>query len=183
MNTGPFVKSVIAPGYSGLLPQHHNAPAVTSITPPAVPPTPRGGTPPPAPNVAAQPVRTPEQPHPLADGVQRVRLVDAVGPGGEVVYKAAWIKCPGCGYLHSLPYQRNPGSQGPTWTFNGDLVAPTFSPSLRCFHTRPARDGRPAENVTGCHTFIRGGWINFLDDSHAHQLRGWHKLPAYGDDQ
>lgn len=57
------------------------------------------------------------------------------------------IFCPGCEEVHAIDSR---------WTFNGDMVVPTFNPSLL---------------VTGgkrCHSFIRDGKIEFLNDcSHA----------------
>lgn len=132
--------------------------------------------------VAPPPQVQPGQPPPLADGVVRCRVEEIHDKGGELLAKLAVIACPGCGNEHGLWVWKNASQPAhPIWGFDGSLTAPTFSPSLLCFHTRPARDGRPAENVTDCHTFIKGGWIQFLNDSHAHQLRGWHKLPAVGD--
>lgn len=75
------------------------------------------------------------------EGVQR--------PTGEVVY---YFFCPGCECYHVFDER---------WQFNGDLDAPTFSPSLLCGHT----------NGRQCHLFVRGGKIEFLPDS-VHDLAG-----------
>lgn len=60
--------------------------------------------------------------------------------------------CPGCENLHPLP---------DSWTFNGDLERPTFTPSFR----QHLGDG------TVCHYFVTDGKIHFCGDSH-HGLAG-----------
>lgn len=67
--------------------------------------------------------------------------------------------CPGCGRLHSFRV-RAPG--GPVWSWDGNIDAPTFSPSLLVDGPEP--EGR-------CHLFLIGGRIRFLDDCW-HPLRG-----------
>jgi hypothetical protein len=61
--------------------------------------------------------------------------------------------CPGCKYGHSFDQR---------WTFNGDLVRPTFEPSLLVNQHEPK---------ARCHSFVRGGQIQFLGDCF-HELRG-----------
>lgn len=91
--------------------------------------------------------------------------------------------CPGCGDTHSV---------GPTWTFNGDLERPTFSPSLlvrsghfvpshkpddNCWCTYNAEQKAKGETDEApfscgiCHSFIRDGRIEFLSDC-THKLAG-----------
>lgn len=60
--------------------------------------------------------------------------------------------CPACELRHPLPY---------SWTFNGDLERPTFSPSFR----QTLGDGGV------CHYFIIAGEIHFVADS-THALAG-----------
>ena len=57
--------------------------------------------------------------------------------------------CSGCQMTHPLP---------DSWTFNGDLDKPTFSPSFK----------QTVGDVT-CHYFIREGRIEYCGDS-------WHEL-------
>lgn len=64
------------------------------------------------------------------------------------------FECPGCGEPHRVP---------PTWTFNGDLERPTFSPSIL------VRWG--SDDPRRCHSFIREGRIEFCADS-THPLAG-----------
>ena len=66
--------------------------------------------------------------------------------------------CPGCQDVHA--YRIRGGSC--VWQFNGDLEAPTLSPSLLCRGDDPHRR---------CHLFLRDGVIEFCRDSH-HDLRG-----------
>ena len=80
--------------------------------------------------------------------------------------------CPGCGDNHAVT---------DSWTFNGDRVRPTFSPSILV--TGPARfptDDEVARITAGekitlpqrrCHSFVREGRIQFLHDC-THALTG-----------
>ena len=63
--------------------------------------------------------------------------------------------CPGCEAVHGV--RTSPAG----WTWNGDLVKPTLSPSLL------TTDGMG----TVCHCFVRDGRIEFLNDS-THALAG-----------
>lgn len=63
------------------------------------------------------------------------------------------IFCPGCQRHHLFDSR---------WTFNGDFEKPTFSPSM-LVNKSCAR--------TICHSFVRDGKIQFLDDCH-HELAG-----------
>ena len=71
-----------------------------------------------------------------------------------------WFLCPGCKTMHPVTLRDERNGRG--WTFNGDLAAPTFSPSLMVYPTD--RNGR-------CHSFIRGGKIEFLVDCQ-HEFAG-----------
>lgn len=87
---------------------------------------------------------------------------------GGLVY---W--CPGCDDPHVIMTTR-PG--GPQWEWDGNVEAPTFSPSIR------ATIGSQC-----CHHFVRAGKIEFLSDS-THKFAGqtvdlpdWpHAEDAYG---
>lgn len=67
-----------------------------------------------------------------------------------------WHYCPGCATLHPLP---------DSWTFDDNLVTPTFNPS---FMQRFGHTG----NQKQCHYFIRAGMIEYCGDSH-HALAGY----------
>lgn len=70
--------------------------------------------------------------------------------------------CPGCGYGHSFVmkwggkrkrWAIESNHNMPTWTFNGDLENPSFSPSLLYKHPHKR-----------CHLFVRNGMIEYLSD-------------------
>jgi hypothetical protein len=71
--------------------------------------------------------------------------------------------CPGCGCRHGCRV-RNDGA-APSWSFNGDMERPTFSPSLL---TREY-----GETITPrvCHLFLSDGRLRFLSDC-THHLAG-----------
>lgn len=64
------------------------------------------------------------------------------------------FQCPGCGNYHPV--------EVPRWDWNGSMTAPTFNPSLLCNKDHPP---------SRCHSFIRDGKIQFLNDCF-HDLRG-----------
>lgn len=90
-----------------------------------------------------------------------------------LVYQALMFVCPGCkaggpeGYdgLHMLPVNAPKGLEKPSWEFNGNLEAPTLSPSIL------SKNGY----VERCHSFLRDGVFEFLTDS-THPLSG-QKVP------
>ena len=63
------------------------------------------------------------------------------------------FECPGCACAHSVRIAAAPGSTAAVWQFNGDMAAPTFSPS---YHVQT-----PGHQ---CHSHIRNGRIGFLED-------------------
>ena len=69
-----------------------------------------------------------------------------------------YFECPGCRCLHGIWTENFEGDA--KWEFNGDLNRPTVSPSIKVT-TR--------ENV--CHSFVRDGKIQFLNDC-THHLAG-----------
>lgn len=70
--------------------------------------------------------------------------------------------CPGCRDLHIINVDER---ERPSWGFDGNYGAPTFTPSIR---VNPGR-ANPAKNV--CHSFVRAGRIEFLGDC-THELGG-----------
>lgn len=77
--------------------------------------------------------------------------------------KGLMFFCPGCKYYHHFQVEKGPLWSGqPIWTWNGDMEKPTFSPSLGVNMRMPAHR---------CHSFVRDGKIQFLDDCY-HELRG-----------
>lgn len=81
--------------------------------------------------------------------------------------------CPGCSTFHVIAVD-TPLANGAVWSFDGNLAAPTFSPSLLVRTGRavdPAfvpEEGDPPEV---CHSFIRQGRWEFCPDS-THALAG-----------
>lgn len=69
--------------------------------------------------------------------------------------------CPGCNDPHQIPTKPPRG-----WTFNGDMVAPTFSPSILVTWN----DGENRVKHV-CHSYVRAGKIQFLSDC-THKLAG-----------
>ena len=81
------------------------------------------------------------------------------------------FRCPGCNISHEVWVS---GSRA--WGFNGDLVAPTITPSILV--TWPEH-GKP-DRI--CHSFVTAGLIRFLADS-THKLAGKTVLlPEYDPD-
>lgn len=73
--------------------------------------------------------------------------------GGEVLIA---VRCPACGYSHPFRIQ----GDGPTWTWNGDMVRPTFAPSMMVNKSHPASQ---------CHSYVTDGNIKFENDC-------WHTM-------
>lgn len=67
------------------------------------------------------------------------------------------FKCPGCEQRHAIT---------DSWEFNGDVQNPTFSPSILVWW-----DEGEERLKKRCHSFIKGGKIQFLDDC-THSLAG-----------
>ncbi len=87
--------------------------------------------------------------------------------------------CPGCvaggpdGYdgIHMLPVNAPQGFDRASWDFDGNLEAPTLSPSILSHGA--VVDG--VEVRPTCHSFLRDGVFEFLGDS-THPLAG-QKVP------
>lgn len=94
--------------------------------------------------------------------------------------------CPGCNEAHAISVRHDEDGQGPIWGYNGNPDAPTFTPSVLlkvghycsgqegkdCWCTYEERIGRPAPfKCAICHSFVRGGQIEFLSDC-THELAG-----------
>jgi hypothetical protein len=78
--------------------------------------------------------------------------------GTEIVI----FECPGCKFLHGPAVK---GMTRPIWDWNGSFERPTFTPSIVVTW----------DDTTGkthvCHSFVKDGTIQFLDDC-THELRG-----------
>lgn len=97
--------------------------------------------------------------------------------GGRIAF---W--CPGCNEAHVV----RTGKDG--WSFDGNVDAPTLSPSILVQGKRMPTDDEVRRILAGeqveidrlvCHSFVRAGRIQFLDDC-THALRGQTvPLPAF----
>lgn len=86
---------------------------------------------------------------------------------GDVDYDCLAFVCPGCALrggsgLHMLPV--NTDKKAPSWNFDGNFERPTISPSIL------TRSGT-AEKPFVCHSFLRNGVFEFLNDC-THDLKG-----------
>lgn len=71
--------------------------------------------------------------------------------------------------MHAFAVQK-PFSNGAKWTFDGNVNAPTFTPSMNAA-VGPFPDG----HVERCHYFLRAGVIDYLPDC-THAMKG-QKVP------
>lgn len=86
-----------------------------------------------------------------------------------------WLWCPGCEDVHCIDSER--------WTFDGDMVRPSISPSILVrmygfphgIDPAPGEIQKPGEQT--CHSFVRGGVWEFLSDC-THSLAGQHVAMA-----
>lgn len=82
-----------------------------------------------------------------------------------------FFQCPGCGFEHGI-WTRNP-QFNPVWAFDGNMEKPTISPSIL---VTIGHGDKPSDI---CHSFVRNGMIQFLDDC-THALKGQTvELPEY----
>lgn len=75
--------------------------------------------------------------------------------------------CPGCLAWHTVAF--NSPRTG-NWTWTGGLDKPTLAPSVLVTYDG-ADAGKAGAPPSRCHSFVRGGRIQFLDDC-THELRG-----------
>lgn len=81
--------------------------------------------------------------------------------------------CPGCDGAHAI--QHGAGS-GPRWGWNGDVDAPTFTPSVLVTWSEPSDNPGEFDDTSkdvkkACHSFVTDGRIQFLGDC-THALSG-----------
>ncbi len=72
--------------------------------------------------------------------------------------------CPGCQCEHGV-WTTISNYNNAKWCFNGNMDKPTFSPSIKV-----TIGHHPKPNEV-CHSFVRDGKIQFLDDC-THDLKG-----------
>lgn len=120
------------------------------------------------------------------------KIMPLIGSDGAI--RSCFFTCPGCGDNHS--FRVAPAETGPVWQFNGNLDAPTFTPSLlvrsgcksphhkpgeECWCTFKTDDGEPSPfKCYQCHSIVTNGKIQFLSDC-THELAGQTvELPEIG---
>lgn len=107
--------------------------------------------------------------------------LDMISASDGTPSQYAQFRCPGCGYNHCLGV--GPKASGPAWGWNGDLVKPTFTPSVlvqgmrQTLNAHGNWDGGWEKDAEGnpipftCHSFVTDGRIQFLGDC-THALAG-----------
>ena len=83
-------------------------------------------------------------------------------PTGEV---QVMFHCPGCGGTHAYWLAHPPPKTQPIWEFDGNIQAPSWTPSLRI--QSMSRKEKPYI----CHLYVRNGQIEYLSDC-THELAG-----------
>ena len=78
--------------------------------------------------------------------------------------------CPGCDALHGIAILPHTADNGAGWEFTGTLECPTYSPSQLTSWNQWQGHDKPSKEFR-CHTFIRNGQIQFLDDC-THEFKG-----------
>lgn len=81
--------------------------------------------------------------------------------------RSCWFWCPGCDLAHRVRIVLEDGTApggDPLWTWDGNLNAPTISPSILTWGGRHGSDHR-------CHSFLRAGVWEFLSDC-THAMAG-----------
>ena len=83
-----------------------------------------------------------------------------VEDGDKLLYYT--FRCPACKDSHYFISQPDPDKpEGPVWGFNGDLLDPTVSPSIR---VRWDKWNGSKYTPKVCHFFIRDGIIEYCND-------------------
>lgn len=100
--------------------------------------------------------------------------VAALAGNGSAPGRRVHFWCPACEDVHAVTVDIPNG-----WTWNGDLDRPTFDPSVKVtgvqwppdmgFH-KPKHTAAAGEPIV-CHSFVRAGRIQFLNDC-THELAG-----------
>lgn len=75
------------------------------------------------------------------------------------------FRCPACDMYHHI---KTGTGQGPRWTFDGNVEAPTFMPSVKVSWGDP---NNPGHNIRMCHFFVKAGQVKYLTDC-SHEFAG-----------
>jgi hypothetical protein len=87
----------------------------------------------------------------------KLQKFDVIDKDNNPLYVQYRFWCPGCEEIHTY---RVGAKDRPTWTFDGNMEKPTFTPSL-LYPSKPVR----------CHLFVTNGQIIYCADSQ-HKLAG-----------
>jgi hypothetical protein len=102
----------------------------------------------------------------MSNPVMVVRTTSRYGdPDDGPKWRTCWMWCPGCDHAAAIPVAGEDGTlpaEGPHWTWNGDLVRPTFQPSIL---------QHESGSIPCCHSYVTDGQWQFLGDC-THQLAG-----------
>jgi len=93
-------------------------------------------------------------------------IVAALASNGTAPGRRVHFWCPGCDKAHGIVTDA-PNS----WTWNGDMERPTFTPSVLVHSHGSLNDAGERYETPQCHSFVTDGQIQFLDDS-THGLAG-----------
>lgn len=98
--------------------------------------------------------------------LRRIGAADGYTNGGYAHF------CPACHRMHAFAVD-GPFRNGAQWTFNGNIDAPTFNPSMHIKVNTPdmGADYQPKAMSSVCHYFLRDGQIQFLGDC-THAMAG-----------
>ncbi len=96
--------------------------------------------------------------------LRRLTAADGYFAGGYAHY------CPACEEMHAFAVD-TPFRNGAQWSFDGNLDAPTFSPSVNITTGPYPSDDEKAGRTDVCHYFLKAGQLQFLGDC-THALRG-----------
>ena len=91
--------------------------------------------------------------------------------GTDATFGAWALECPGCETRHVIyvgEWTNHDGVKSHGWSFDGNVEAPTFNPSLLVYEYKH-EDGVVFQ--PRCHSFIRKGKIQYLSDC-GHKLAG-----------
>jgi Family of unknown function (DUF6527) len=79
--------------------------------------------------------------------------------------------CPGCDSMHAFSISGK-NSSGAQWSWDGNVDAPTCSPSMniKC-NTPDMKEYQPRAGTSICHYFLRAGQLQFTGDT-THRLKG-----------
>lgn len=94
-----------------------------------------------------------------------VKLYPVIEKEGDIEPIGYMFHCPGCQGYHSFSVNK-PNEKGHQWRFNGNLNEPSFEPSLKVIY-----EGTNGDSDIVCHSFVKNGFITFLNDS-THKMKG-----------